>query len=156
MHTARHALSPSSCTYFSLSNMKTPWKDSLHHAAEMLKSTGVVQLDLHSLKVVEMLSPLMLQLELQNMKISHYILSSNYIIKYILFIIILLLDASYFNITSLFNKHDLTNTSLMNIHINKSIYHRCTYIIWTWTTLGHIFFGNELALDMYYLDMDHC
>ena len=97
----------------------------------MLKSTGVVQLDLHSLKVAEMLSPLMLRLELQNMKISHYILSSNYIIKYILFIIILLLDASYFNITSLFNEHDFTNISLMNIHINKLIYHRCTYIIWT-------------------------
>ena len=95
----------------------------------MLKSTGVVRLELQSLKVAEMLSLLMLRL--QNMKISHYILSSNYIIKYILFIIILLLDASYFNITSLFNEHDLTNTSLMNMHINKSIYHCCTYIIWT-------------------------
>ena len=131
MHTAGHILSPSSCTHFSLSNMKSPWKDSLHHAAEMLKFTSVVRLDLHSLKVAEMLSPLMLRLELQNMKISHYILSSNYIIKYILFIIILLLDASYFNITSLFNEHNLTNTSLMNIHINKSIYRHCTCIIWT-------------------------
>ena len=71
------------------------------------------------------------------MKISHYILSSIYIIKYILFIVILPLDASYFNIISLFNEHDLTNTSLVNIHINKSIYHRCTYIIWTRTIARH-------------------
>ena len=28
----------------------------------------------------------------------------------------------------------------MNIHIKKLIYHHCTYIIWTWTTTGHIFF----------------
>ena len=40
-------------------------------------------------------------------------------------------------------KHDLTNTTLINIYINKLIYycwtyyldinHRCTYIIWTYT-----------------------
>ena len=77
----------------------------------MLKSTGVVQLDLHSLKVAEMLSPLMLRLELQNMKISHYILSSNYIIKYILFIIILLLDASY-----LISPHYLMNMISLIFH----------------------------------------
>ena len=58
-------------------------------------------------------------------------------IKYILFIIILLLDASYFNIISVSNEHDHTNTSLMNIHINKSIYHPWTYIIWTRTIAGH-------------------
>ena len=47
-------------------------------------------------------------------------------------------------IISLFNEHDLTNTLLMNIHINKSIYHHLTYIIWTWTIIWHIF-----------LDMNH-
>ena len=47
--------------------------------------------------VAEMLSPLMLQLELQNMKISYYYLQI-YIIKYILFIIVLPPDASNFNI----------------------------------------------------------
>ena len=54
-----------------------------------------------------------------------------FIFKFILLKIFhsLPLDASYFNIISLFNEHDLTNTSLMNIHINKSIYHRCAYII---------------------------
>ena len=36
MHMARLTLSPSSCTHFSLSDMKLPWKDSLHHTAEML------------------------------------------------------------------------------------------------------------------------
>ena len=132
MHTTGHILSPSSCTHFSLSDMKLPWKDLLHHAAkmlnplmwcgwscktwkishhifvfkfillsifyssllyhstnvimlldsfshvaEMLRPTDVIWLELQSLKVAEMLSPLMLQLELQNMKISHYILSSN-------------------------------------------------------------------------------
>ena len=84
------------------------------------------------------------------MKISHYILLQIYIIKYILFITILLLDASYFNVISLFNEHHLTSTSLMNIHTNKSIYHRCTYIIWTLTTLGHIFFGHDLPLDIFF------
>ena len=58
-------------------------------------------------------------------------------IKYILFIIILPLDASYFNIILLSNEHDHINTSLMNIHINKSIYHPWTYIIWTRTIAGH-------------------
>ena len=51
--------------------------DSFFHVAEMLKPTDVIRLELQSLKVAEMLSPLMLRLELQNMKISHYILSSN-------------------------------------------------------------------------------
>ena len=116
MHTGGHTLSPSSCTHFSLSNMKSPWKDLLHHAAETLSplmwhgwtyslslqlhqffpfkhkvtmkgftspccwnvmSTGVERLELQSLKFAEMLCLLMLRLELQNMKISHHILSSN-------------------------------------------------------------------------------
>ena len=51
--------------------------DSFSHVAEMLRPTDVIRLELQSLKVVEMLSPLMLRLEIQNMKISHYILSSN-------------------------------------------------------------------------------
>ena len=55
-------------------------------------------------------------------------------------------------------KHDLTNTSLMNIYINKLIYHswtyyldinhRCTYIIPTYTTDGHILLGYEPLLDV--------
>ena len=55
-------------------------------------------------------------------------------------------------------KHDLTNTSLMNIYINKLIYncqtnyldinHRWTYIIRTYTTNGHILFGHEPLLDV--------
>ena len=83
------------------------------------------------MKVVEMLSPLMLWLELQNMKISIIFYLQIYIIKYILFIIILPLDANYFNIISPFNKHGFTNASLIIIHINKSIYHHRTFIIWT-------------------------
>ena len=51
--------------------------DSFFHVPEMLKPTDVIRLELQSLEVAEMLSPLMLRLELQNMKISHYILSSN-------------------------------------------------------------------------------
>ena len=51
--------------------------DSFSHVSKMLRPTDVIRLELQSLKVAEMLSPLMLQLELQNMKISHYILSSN-------------------------------------------------------------------------------
>ena len=51
--------------------------DSFSHVAEMLRPADVVRLELQSLKVAEMLSPLMLRLELQNMKISHHILSSN-------------------------------------------------------------------------------
>ena len=51
--------------------------DSFFHVAEMLKPTDVIRLELQSLKVADMLSLLMLQLELQNMKISHYILFSN-------------------------------------------------------------------------------
>ena len=50
-----------------------------------------------------------------------------------------------FNIISLFNEHDLTNTSLMNIHINKSIYHHCIHIIWTWTTIEHIIWTWTIA-----------
>ena len=55
-------------------------------------------------------------------------------------------------------KHDLTNTSLMNIYINKLIYHhwtyysdinhRWTYIIRTYTTDGHILLGREPLLDV--------
>ena len=71
---------------------------------------------------------------------------------------------NYFNIISLFNKHDLTNTSLLNIYINKSIYNRGTYIIWIqtttghifvwkWTTIGHILFGHGPLLDKpYYVE----
>ena len=51
--------------------------DSFFHVPEMLKPTDVIRLELQSLEVAEMLSPLMLRLELQNMKISHYILSLN-------------------------------------------------------------------------------
>ena len=51
--------------------------DSFFHVVEMLKPTDVIWLELQSLKVAEMLSPLMLRLKLQNMKISHYILSLN-------------------------------------------------------------------------------
>ena len=51
--------------------------DLFSHVAEILRPTDVVQLELQSLKVAEILSPLMLRLELQNMKISHFILSSN-------------------------------------------------------------------------------
>ena len=57
--------------------------DSFFHVAEMLKSTDVIRLELQSLKFVEMLSPLMLRLELQNMKINHYI----FVFKFILLII---------------------------------------------------------------------
>ena len=39
-------------------------------------------------EITEMLSPLMLRLELQNMKISHIFSLQTYIIKYILFIVI--------------------------------------------------------------------
>ena len=75
-------------------------------------------------------------------------------------------------------KHDLTNTSLMNIYINKlnetttghisfghkpvmDIYHldinyRWTYITWTRTTAGCVIFGHKPQLDMYYLDLNHC
>ena len=113
MHTAGHTLSSFSCTHVSLSNMKSPWKNSLHHAAENVKPTIVIRLKLQNMKithyifvfkfillsifyslslyhstniiilldsfshVAEMLSPLMLRLELQNIKISHHILSSN-------------------------------------------------------------------------------
>ena len=40
--------------------------------------------------------------------------------------------------------------------------HPWTHIFWTLTTIGHepsldtYFFGYELPLDIYYLDMDHC
>ena len=40
--------------------------------------------------------------------------------------------------------------------------HPWTHIFWTLTTIGHepsldtYFFGHELPLDIYYLDMDHC
>ena len=106
MHTAGHTLSSFSCTHFSLSNMKSPWKNSLHHAAENVKPTDVIWLKLQNMKishyifvfkfillsifyslslyhsiniiilldsfshVAEMLSPLMLRLELQVVKIS--------------------------------------------------------------------------------------
>ena len=51
--------------------------DSFFHVVEMLKPTDVIRLELQSLKVAKMLSLLMLRLELQYMKIIHYILSSN-------------------------------------------------------------------------------
>ena len=51
--------------------------DSFSHVVEMLKLTDVIRMELQSLKVAEMLSSLMLWLELQNIKICHYILSSN-------------------------------------------------------------------------------
>ena len=63
-------------------------------------------------------------------------------------------------------KHDLTNTSLMNIHINKLIYHcwtyyldinhQWTYITWTRTIAGCVMFQHKPLLDMYYLDINHC
>ena len=51
--------------------------DSFSHVAKMLRPTNVVRLELQSLKVAEMLSLLMLRPELQNMKISYYIIFSN-------------------------------------------------------------------------------
>ena len=67
MHTAGHTLSPSSCTHFFPSIMKSPWKDSQYH---------IVPLDLfyHAAKMSKSIA--ILRLELQNMKISHHILSS--------------------------------------------------------------------------------
>ena len=99
------------------------------------------------------------------MKISMIFYLQIYIIKYILFIIILPLDANYFNIISSFNKHGFTNASLINIHIKKLIYHYRTYIIghkppldtyiiWTWTIIVHMLFGHEPPLDTCYLDMN--
>ena len=63
------------------------------------KSTAVLRLGLQTVKISQSFSIFEVTL-----------LSTCY------FIIIIPLDASYFNIISLFNKHDLTNTSLMNIH----------------------------------------
>ena len=51
--------------------------DSFSHVAKMLRPTNVVRLELQSLKVAKMLSLLMLRPELQNMKISYYIIFSN-------------------------------------------------------------------------------
>ena len=105
--------------------------DSFSHVAEMLRPTDVIWLELQSLKVAEMLSPLMLQLELQNMKISYYYLQI-YIIKYILFIIVLPPDASNFNIIPghTFFGHEPSLDTYSFLDMN---YH-----------------------DIYYLDIDHC
>ena len=50
---------------------------SIFYSLLLYHSTNVIMLLDSFSHVAEMLSPLMLQLKLQNMKISHYILSSN-------------------------------------------------------------------------------
>ena len=50
---------------------------SIFYSLLLYRSTNAIMLLDSFSHVAEMLSPLMLRLELQNMKISHYILSSN-------------------------------------------------------------------------------
>ena len=62
---------------FPFSNMKSPWKDSLHHAVEMLSPLVLYGWSYKVWRLLKWLSPLMLWLEPQIMKISYYILPSN-------------------------------------------------------------------------------
>ena len=101
---------------------------SIFYSLSLYHSTNVIMLLDSFSHVAEMLSPLMLQLELQNMKISYYYLQI-YIIKYILFIIVLPPDASNFNIIPghTFFGHEPSLDTYSFLDMN---YH-WTYIIWT-------------------------
>ena len=117
MHMARHILSPSSCTHFSPSIIKLPWKDSniiphrWTHFIMMLKcykSTDVIRL------------------EPQTMKISHYIFNSKIILFSIFYFVIIVLVCSYYYVIGMLSAHQFYTARATN-HIKNKV------ILYSWS-----------------------